>query len=319
MWRTRWSLVVLSAVGLIAASCGGDDGSDRTGAATGSTRVAPTDPSEPLPAGTWGLLHSYGPSRDVGAAETHDTDGFPRMTVDTGASTEPHREEDVAWRGRDGCHDLELTVAITGAQLDVRDVTTSGVTDCSPDELAVAEAYREALDEIEAWSFDGLVLELTGPTSWVILEPLEPLEPVADQPGGIDPDDADLWGRVWTTSTIREDGVERSLVDGTELRLHLDHDGGQRRIGFNSGCNHFGGTLAISSGHLRWVEGGGTEMGCDEPLHDQDGLFNRFFFRAPVAWELDGNQLTLTAGDGAVLELEPGDEEAAADRAGPTA
>jgi heat shock protein HslJ len=109
---------------------------------------------------------------------------------------------------------------------------------------------------------------------------------------------------------VTEDGTPVALVDGTELTVSFDEFQGHATLGFSAGCNSFGGQLWITPGELRLVEGGGTEMGCDEPLERQDGYFARYFFRSTLDWELVDDRLTLTDGSTIIeLEADPAEHE----------
>ncbi len=96
------------------------------------------------------------------------------------------------------------------------------------------------------------------------------------------------------------------FADGSEpIRLTLE-DG---EISFVAGCNHFSGTASWTGGVLRTGGLGGTEMGCEPPLHRQDEWLVELFASAPTL-ELDGTDLAVRSGDGEVWFV-PADEVSA--------
>jgi heat shock protein HslJ len=104
---------------------------------------------------------------------------------------------------------------------------------------------------------------------------------------------APLDGRTFLSTRVTDKGVDRPLVPGTTIRLTFNKDG---QLGVNAGCNHMGGSYRIDGGVLRFEGGAMTEMGCDEPRHEQDDWVFGFLGARPAV-ALAGNDLTLTAGD----------------------
>jgi heat shock protein HslJ len=108
------------------------------------------------------------------------------------------------------------------------------------------------------------------------------------------------WERSFTSTAVVEDGEERPLVDGTSIELTI----GPRRnpqIGWNAGCNGFGGHLRVEGGRIHVDEVTGTLIGCPEPLEAQDQWLAGFFQSDPH-WERSGERLTLSA-DGTVIDF----------------
>jgi hypothetical protein len=96
---------------------------------------------------------------------------------------------------------------------------------CSTVRGEVAVAYAEALLDVDRWEVQGELLELTGPGTRMVFEPLV----VDDPPAGlVDPADADLWDRPWVATSVTEDGAPVALVDGTELTVSHPRLGARR-------------------------------------------------------------------------------------------
>ena len=90
---------------------------------------------------------------------------------------------------------------------------------------------------------------------------------------------------------MTEDGADRPLVDGTQIRLSFA-DG---QLGASAGCNTMGGGYRIEDGRLVFEGGGMTEMGCDDERHAQDDWLFAFLGSQPDVAQ-DGDKLTLTSG-----------------------
>lgn len=123
-----------------------------------------------------------------------------------------------------------------------------------------------------------------------------------DRPGGQGQGAPDpLRGRVFLATSVTEDGRPRALVAGTELSVEFTEDG---RLIAQAGCNMMQGPVNTAEGKLV-VEGGlsMTEMGCDQPRHDQDSFVAALLGASP-AWQLTGDRLTITSGT-TTLDLAP--------------
>ncbi|HEY6608733.1 MAG TPA: META domain-containing protein [Candidatus Limnocylindria bacterium] len=100
-----------------------------------------------------------------------------------------------------------------------------------------------------------------------------------------------LDGRTFLSTRVTENGAERPLVDGTQIRLAFS-DG---NLSASAGCNTIGGTFSIDGDTLVFVGGGMTEMGCDADRHAQDDWLSEFLGSEPDV-TLDGDELTLSSG-----------------------
>lgn len=113
-----------------------------------------------------------------------------------------------------------------------------------------------------------------------------------DQSGAPDVDD-----RTFVATSITDRGRPRTLAEGTELRLTFRDD----QFGIEAGCNHLSGSYELDGDRLVVGPIGGTEMGCPQPLMDQDA-----WLAGVLAGEsrlrLVEDDLTLTT-DEVVIEL----------------
>ncbi|GLZ43091.1 hypothetical protein Acsp05_67150 [Actinokineospora sp. NBRC 105648] len=91
-------------------------------------------------------------------------------------------------------------------------------------------------------------------------------------------------GRTFTASVA----APRALVAGTTLTIGF----AEGALVANAGCNTISGRVDLTGGTLDVGSLATTEMGCDQPRHDQDAWLVGFLEAKP-AWKLDGEQLTL--------------------------
>ena len=102
---------------------------------------------------------------------------------------------------------------------------------------------------------------------------------------------AQLDGRAFLSTGVAVGGAPKQLVAGTRIRLEFRQD----TLGAAAGCNTFGATFHIDGAILRISGGATTEMGCDQPRHDQDEWLFGLLGSSPTL-ALAGDQLTVTAG-----------------------
>lgn len=105
-------------------------------------------------------------------------------------------------------------------------------------------------------------------------------------------EDAPLDASEWLSIAVTEDGADRPLVDGTQIRLSFT-DG---QLGATAGCNSVGGPYRIEGGLLLFEGGGMTEMGCDDERHAQDDWLLGFLSSRP-SMVVGDDKLTLTSGE----------------------
>jgi heat shock protein HslJ len=104
----------------------------------------------------------------------------------------------------------------------------------------------------------------------------------------------ELRGRTFLSTAATEDGQPRQLVAGTRVSLWFTDDG---RIVANTGCNTISGSVRLDGGKITVTNDLSiTEMGCDPPRHAQDEWLAKLLQATPT-WQLDGDQLTVSAGN----------------------
>lgn len=133
----------------------------------------------------------------------------------------------------------------------------------------------------------------------------------APTPGGQSPED--LVGKTFASTTVTEAGEPRVLIDEpvrVDFPEHKRND--EQIVGFEAACNDYWGAFEITP--LRMVSEedaeygysadehrfNGTEVGCPDEFALEDQWLNAFFAAGP-AWELDGQQLTLTVDDTVIV------------------
>ena len=116
---------------------------------------------------------------------------------------------------------------------------------------------------------------------------------------------AALWDRSFVSTAVVEDGQPRPMVRNKPLTLRFEERADGVVAAWQSACNTTGGDVVATATHLAITDLMGTAMGCEEQALEQDDWINDFF-RADPRWELDGDRLTLAAGD-VVIRLRDND------------
>jgi len=110
-----------------------------------------------------------------------------------------------------------------------------------------------------------------------------------------------MQGKVFTSTSVTEQGKPRALVAGTSLELRFTDDG---RLLAKAGCNQMQGPVSLDGGKLAVSDLNMTAMGCPNPdLHTQDEWVSKFLRAAP-SWRMDGANLVIT-GSNAEIVLAP--------------
>ncbi|MDX8051869.1 META domain-containing protein [Lentzea sp. BCCO 10_0798] len=110
-------------------------------------------------------------------------------------------------------------------------------------------------------------------------------------------------GKVFTSTSVTEQGKPRPLVEGTKVELRFTADG---RLLANAGCNQMQGPVKLDDGKLTVTDLSTTDMACPtQGLHEQDEWLSGLLGGKP-SWRLDGPNLVLTgANSEIVLAPEP--------------
>jgi heat shock protein HslJ len=108
-----------------------------------------------------------------------------------------------------------------------------------------------------------------------------------------------LDGRAFLSTSVTEGGGPRDLVPGTRIRISFSAG----NLGARAGCNALGGAFRLDGGRLVVDSLSTTDMGCDQPLMDQDTWLARFLTAGP-ALVLAGNDLTLAGGGTTIVLLD---------------
>ena len=98
-----------------------------------------------------------------------------------------------------------------------------------------------------------------------------------------------LAGRTLVVTGVTDDGKPHDLVPGSQVRFTFD----DKTMGITAGCNNLSGDYDLDGDRLTVGAIGGTEMGCERPLMDQD-TWLAGLFEAPVT--VGGDPLTFRSG-----------------------
>lgn len=126
---------------------------------------------------------------------------------------------------------------------------------------------------------------------------------------GVDP--ATLDGD-WQLTSGSVDGADLDLAAG-DVTLTVDGE----QWGGTSACNQYFATATLEGDQVTLGGVGGTEMACDEPRMALEAAYLAALQRVTTA-TTDGDTLTLSSGDGVVLEFGPVAPTPAADLVGTT-
>jgi heat shock protein HslJ len=116
----------------------------------------------------------------------------------------------------------------------------------------------------------------------------------------------------YVVTSVEQAGEPRALVSGSRMRLRF-RDG---TMSVNAGCNHLSSDYDLVGDELRLGPMAGTEMGCPQPLMDQDDWLAGVLAETVT---VGNDPLTLTSGDVVfTLELTATDPSSASDPDEPT-
>jgi heat shock protein HslJ len=111
---------------------------------------------------------------------------------------------------------------------------------------------------------------------------------------------ADLEGTKWTLLSYGPPDSPEVLVDGTEITLEFDADGG--RISGSAGCNSYFSEVEIEGNKLSTGVVGSTEMYCMDPegVMEQEKAYTAAL-TSVESYQIQDQQLRITCADGQVL------------------
>ena len=126
--------------------------------------------------------------------------------------------------------------------------------------------------------------------------------------GSVDPGNAaspgasGLDGRAFLSTAVTQNGTDRPLVAGSRIRLDFSTEG---QIGIQAGCNSMSGRYRVQGDRLTLTDGlTSTEMGCPQPLMEQDDWLSRLFTAGiTVTWD-GGTRLIVTGGSTTIRLLD---------------
>jgi heat shock protein HslJ/tRNA A37 threonylcarbamoyladenosine synthetase subunit TsaC/SUA5/YrdC len=122
-------------------------------------------------------------------------------------------------------------------------------------------------------------------------------------------------GKTYLSTAVTEHGEPKQLVPKTRIRLQFarepnKNEGGPRVwdiLRADVGCNSMGTAAAagelLTHGSLSINGLGGTQVGCQPPLRDQEEWLKTFLMSKP-SWRLNGDELTLTSGGTTITLLD---------------
>ncbi len=177
-----------------------------------------------------------------------------------------------------GCNTMNGEYEITDGTL-VAGPFASTMMACDEPLMAQDMWLSEFLSASPAISVDGSTLSLTGDETTITLDEVEP---------------AALVGTTWVVSgTVANEAITVGLVD-SEASMTITDDQAQ----IDTGCNTGSSTVEITDTTITFGPIALTMMACDEELTRLETSVVSVL-QGEVAYEIDGNSLSLRSGDGA--------------------
>ncbi|WP_439661660.1 META domain-containing protein [Lentzea sp. HUAS TT2] len=104
-------------------------------------------------------------------------------------------------------------------------------------------------------------------------------------------------GKVFTSTSVTEQGRPRALVEGTKIELRFIDD----RLVATAGCNQMQGQVKLDDGKLAVTDLSTTDMACTTPGSQEQDEWLAKLLTATPAWKLDGTSLVLTGPDAEIV------------------
>jgi len=106
----------------------------------------------------------------------------------------------------------------------------------------------------------------------------------------------DLTGKVWALTEL----MGNPPMAGTGISAQFTADG---KVSGSAGCNRYSGTYTVSGSNITFSSPmASTMMMCEQPVMDQESAYLKMLGEAKT-YAVNGDQLTLTGGDGAQLAV----------------
>ena len=106
----------------------------------------------------------------------------------------------------------------------------------------------------------------------------------------------ELTGKVWAVTEL----TGKPLVADTGISAEFTADG---KVSGSAGCNRYSGTYTISGSNITFSSPmASTMMMCDQAIMDQESAYLKVLGEAKT-YAVNGDQLTLTGGDGTQLAV----------------
>ena len=180
--------------------------------------------------------------------------------------------------GSAACNTYGGTVQVNGSSVAISALSMTEMA-CQEDLMASEAAYLAALPRVTTAVLTGDSLVLSGPEVELRYTRVPPVA------------DADPIGTTWILESLISGETVASTV--AQATLQLSGDG---RIAATTGCRQVTGTYTIVKEHLVITLDPFDAIACAAPLGEQDSHVLGVFAGQP-AITIDGNRLTLSAGD----------------------
>ena len=106
----------------------------------------------------------------------------------------------------------------------------------------------------------------------------------------------DLTGKVWALTEL----MGKAPMAGTGISAEFTADG---KVAGSAGCNRYSGTYTVSGGNITFsTQMAMTMMMCEQAVMDQESAYMQALGEAKT-FAVNGDQLTLTGGDGVTLAV----------------
>jgi len=155
---------------------------------------------------------------------------------------------------------------------------------CEAPLMTLESAYLEALGAVTGFGVDGK-LTLNGDEIDLTFD--EEVSPVA----------LPLVGTTWTLTTIASGDAVSSVLNGTEVTAAFTPDA---TVSGSAGCNRYSGSYTWTGDQLSFSPLASTKMACAEDVMAQESAFLASMEQV-ASFAIEGSQLTLTDGSGALL------------------